>query len=472
MRAKINNSLHWLFWFCFIVVVWAIFASRNQADFPFFRLEILALFILIYIFSKKIKNKYFPFLLFGLSFFIRVFCALLIQNEPVSDFNVLYKAAEMLSKGDTSFNTTSYFQTWSYQTGFVMWEAFLLKIVNSVVFLKIVNCAVSAGINLLIYYIAQELFDNKVASRTVSIVYMIFPFAVLHTNVLSNSHISAFFLFFGVLLLIKGRQRHDIIDYGISGLSIALGNIFRPDGLILLVALGAVFFFDLFGKEKIVDTVKKVVAFFGAYLGLMVIASNIIVATGINPNGLKNEDPLWKFVLGTNYESKGGYSDTDLLLIEEYMGKYDCSYEEAEKQIIIERIHQPMKLLSMMQDKVNTMWWSDGITWSFSDDFMNNLPTLVEQIRRINREIWYFTMLLLVLSVGAYCKLGKRKTSNLIIPFIIFATFVVYLLIEVQPRYAYMVQIAVFIMAAGGLDFGESKLKNWKEYILKEKSEY
>lgn len=339
-------------------------------------------------------------------------------------------------------------------------------------FLKIVNCAVSAGINLLIYYIAQELFDNKVASRTVSIVYMIFPFAVLNTNVLSNSHISAFFLFFGVLLLIKGRQRHDIIDYGISGLSIALGNIFRPDGLILLVALGAVFFFDLFGKEKIVDTVKKVVAFFGAYLGLMVIASNIIVATGINPNGLKNEDPLWKFVLGTNYESKGGYSDTDLLLIEEYMGKYDCSYEEAEKQIIIERIHQPMKLLSMMQDKVNTMWWSDGITWSFSDDFMNNLPTLVEQIRRINREIWYFTMLLLVLSVGAYCKLGKRKTSNLIIPFIIFATFVVYLLIEVQPRYAYMVQIAVFIMAAGGLDFGESKLKNWKEYILKEKSEY
>lgn len=45
----------------------------------------------------------------------------------------------------------------------------------------------------------------------------------------------------------------------------------------------------------------------------------------------------------------------------------------------------------------------------------------------------------------------------------------VYLAIEVQPRYAYMVQIAVFIMAAGGIDFVETKLKLFKRRILEVK---
>lgn len=472
MKTKINNSLHLIFWFCFGIAVWIIFFSRKQMEYQFFRLEILALFILIFIFSRKINIKYFPFLLFGFSFLIRIFFALIIENEPVSDFAVLYKAAEMLSKGNTSFNSTSYFQTWSYQTGFVVWEAFLLKIVDSIMFLKIVNCAVGAGINLLIYYITKELFGNTTASCTVSIVYMVFPFAVLHTNVLSNSHISAFFLFLGVLLMVKRKQRHNIIQYGISALCIALGNILRPDGLIVLVALGAVLFFDLFGREKVVDTVKKAVAFFGIYFVVMAIASNIVMATGINPNGLKNEDPLWKFVLGTNYESKGSYSDTDLLLIKEYMEKYDCNYEDAEKQIISERLHQPLKLFDMMGDKVNTIWWSDGIIWSFSNDFINNLPGIVEGITILNQGIWYFIILLLVLSVANYYKFGKRKTINLIIPFIIFATFMVYLAIEVQSRYAYMVQIAVFIMAAGGIDFVQTELKIWKQRILDVKRDF
>lgn len=184
----------------------------------------------------------------------------------------------------------------------------------------------------------------------------------------------------------------------------------RPDGLILLVALGAELFFELFGREKGVDVVKKAAVFFGTYFAVAAMASSIIMVTEINPNGLKNEDPLWKFVLGTNYESKGSYSDTDLSLIEDYMEKYDCNYEDAEKQIIKESLLQPMKLFDMMEDKVNTIWWSDGITWSFSNDFMNNLPTIVDGMRRINRGIWYFVMLLLALSVENYYKFGKSKT--------------------------------------------------------------
>lgn len=56
-------------------------------------------------------------------------------------------------------------------------------------------------------------------------------------------------------------------------------------------------------------------------------------------------------------------------------------------------------------------------------------------------------------------KLGNERKEALLIPFIIFASFSVYLLIEVQPRYLYLIQIAVFVMSAGGINYMLENLK-------------
>ena len=55
--------------------------------------------------------------------------------------------------------------------------------------------------------------------------------------------------------------------------------------------------------------------------------------------------------------------------------------------------------------------------------------------------------------------LAKERDEALLIPFIVIASFSVYLLIEVQPRYLYLVQIAAFVMAAGGVDYLWEKFK-------------
>ena len=63
-----------------------------------------------------------------------------------------------------------------------------------------------------------------------------------------------------------------------------------------------------------------------------------------------------------------------------------------------------------------------------------------------------FTCALFLAGLGALALFRRsRKDMKLyLIPFVIFATSCVYLLIEVQPRYAYVGQIAVFILMAGG----------------------
>ena len=60
------------------------------------------------------------------------------------------------------------------------------------------------------------------------------------------------------------------------------------------------------------------------------------------------------------------------------------------------------------------------------------------------------------------------------LPFVIFATSCVYLLIEVQPRYAYAGQIAVFILMAGGAQvlgsLWETVTAKWRQGFQKQES--
>ena len=74
------------------------------------------------------------------SFISRIIIIISINTVPQSDFAVLYDAAQRLVAGDYTFNTESYFQTWAYQTGYVIYEAAVLKIWNNIWALKIMNC--------------------------------------------------------------------------------------------------------------------------------------------------------------------------------------------------------------------------------------------------------------------------------------------------------------------------------------------
>ena len=139
-KEKISTFLHGLFWICFSVMMICIFLARNAQDFPFLRFEVLVVLGgIYYVLTRKSITK-FPLYLFVASLLVRFIIIFLIKTEPISDFKLLFDSAQMLAEGDYSFNDYVYYQMWPYQIGFLMWEAFFLKIWNSVWVLKIVNC--------------------------------------------------------------------------------------------------------------------------------------------------------------------------------------------------------------------------------------------------------------------------------------------------------------------------------------------
>lgn len=134
---------------------------------------------------------------------------------------------------------------------------------------------------------------------------------------------------------------------------------------------------------------------------------------------------------------------------------------ETEKQVVHDRIFcSPHALLSLMLAKVQNLWGSPGL--GFSLGFVNRAGVtwhglvgvhVYEYAIHLDRVVFFFAVCFALLGAGS----GLRRKENpvdfcAVFPFMtLMAFFCVFLLIEVQPRYAYLPQIFLYIAAAAGI---------------------
>ena len=160
--------------------------------------------VFILIISNKFKFKNFGIFLFVFSLLLRLI-AISIINPPIeSDFLTMYNASKQLLLGKKDYLNLPYFINWGYQMGHVIYQYFLLKIIDSVLFLKVINCIIHSGIVVLIYNISKCLTNEKCA-RISSLIYTIFLFPLLLNTVLTNQQLAAFCMLLGIYLFISPK---------------------------------------------------------------------------------------------------------------------------------------------------------------------------------------------------------------------------------------------------------------------------
>lgn len=157
----------------------------------FILLLILSIFL-----SKRIKH--FGLFLFLFSFISRLIFIIMFKFPQLDDFSTLLEASHMFSNGDYSFNQWFHFHTWGYQTGFVIYQGFLLKLFHSEFLLKFLNIIYSSCLVLFIYKVGKRISDDK-SSRIVSLLYMIFPFHVFLNSIMANHHLATLLMYLGIL---------------------------------------------------------------------------------------------------------------------------------------------------------------------------------------------------------------------------------------------------------------------------------
>lgn len=425
------------------------------------------LFFALYGLSDRYERlPHFLPVLFALSFLSRLAVVFLIDTPPVSDFKVLLEAAQRVNLGDTSFKDSLYFSLWPYQSGFVAWQALLLKIWNNPLMIKLVNCLMMAGINCFVYLLARRASTERTA-RVASLCYLCFAFPLVAAATLTNQHVSAFFLVLGVVLLFC-CEKITVPRALLAGVSFALGNVMRPEGIILLAALFGcmlLWSFAVKRREKLL-LLRNFVLVLAAYFVINFAAGQAIIAADISRDGLANNNPLWKFVVGLNNDTSGSYSQEDAKWMYEQMGEdFSVTQEtlEAERQLIWERLQRsPREWAGFLWRKTGVQWNSSAMYmmlhhWNGSEEPLPVLSSLTKQeglnlLEQADRGMFYIALLLGILGLWRIFRERGTRPVRLMVPMVVFVSFCAFLVVEAQARYAYLPQIFLFAFAAVGLE--------------------
>lgn len=398
---------------------------------------------------KWIKENKFIVFIFLFSFVLRLGVIVLVETPVISDFKLMYDAALEIVNGTDSYKSMSYFITWGYQMGHVLYEAFLLSIINSVFFLKIINCIITSLTVVFVYLISRKIC-SEISARISSILYSIFLFPLLLNSVLTNQFLPVLLILIAIYILLNiNFKKKFIISSVVVGILLGLSNIFRSETIVIVFSILLYFGFLFITK---VDWKKLIISFLIIFMGYYVVfngTSLLLKVTGVSPSGLDILNSSWKFVVGFNYESNGMYTDEDAAL-------YSRDSEAADKEAI-KRIMQFKKIPLHFLKKTKVLWFNSDLSWSISED-----ESYYKTLNIIN-QLWIILFnILAVCSAFKFIKLKFNK-EHVLVCLILLVYFGVYLLIEVMPRYAYSLQVFEAIIIGVSLDYIFKKIKTLKK---------
>jgi hypothetical protein len=452
----------------YLVYLNILYAAGNKAI--IYSLWVIPAVFVIYLVSFKLSIRPYLFfiIVFALAFAAKSAVTLMSDTRPVSDFNTFYNCAVRLVNGDKTFGHGFYFTSFAYQTGPVMYYAAIMKLFGTGLLpLKLVNCLFMAGSNAMIYLIARKI-SNDYTARFAALLYLLYPAPYFLAPVLTNQHFAACMFLLSLYILLE--KRLNFVIRGISaGIIMSVGNVVRPLGIVITGAIVIWAAVECIRKKKLIKAILAMLLLAGYFLTGFGISSAVKMAD-INPEGLHNNYPLWKFVVGLNYNTLGTFSYDDqnkIFIIQDFKKRDDVS-----KQVIKERISiSKGKLLTLLAKKQKIMWADfDTLRWGFYKKVDNKLePT--EKVKKyepaiLRIEKMYYILAFLLMLLGLVISIAgkKLKSGVLLISVILICYFAAHALIEIQVRYRYFALMLVFILAARG---SELLMSGFYEYRKK-----
>lgn len=391
--------------------------------------------------------------LFLVRFALALFFILWLDSQPVQDFATMYDAARQLAQGSRAYLDNIYFFNWAYQSAFVAYEALVIALFGSSLLpLQLLNAVYLAGTNVLVYLIAKRFLPER-AAMTVGVLYAIYPAPLFLAGVLTNQHLSVFLLYSALYVLLS-KELTALRALG-TGALIALGNAMRPIGVILMLAallwllIRALHWTDW---RSALHGLYVAVSYFAVGAAL----SGLIAVTGINPEGLANNQPMWKFVVGLNQDSNGSWNRADY---ETYLSLPTQEGHEAMTEVVKERLSVgPIKLAGLALRKSSVMWASnEDLYWGFGHldqeapaiSFPVTLSWNSMQLLLGSIDKGIYLLAFGFALVGLILRLRSPERCGRSLPLVLLLCgyYGVHLIVEVQSRYRYFLMPCVFLLA-------------------------
>jgi len=395
----------------------------------------------------------FASVLFLVRFALSLFFILWLSSQPVQDFATMYTAAGQLAEGSRAYLDNIYFFNWAYQSAFVAYEALVITLFgNSLLPLQLLNAVWLAGTNVLVYLIAKRFLPEK-AAMTAGVLYAIYPAPLFLAGVLTNQHLSVFLLY-SALYLLLGKELTPRRTLG-AGTIMALGNAMRPIGVIIMLAAVLWLLIRALYRAALRSALHGLYVA-ASYFAVGAALSGLIVVTGINPEGLSNNQPMWKFVVGLNQDSSGCWNRTDY---ETYLSLPTQEAHEAMTEAVKERLSVgPAALADLARRKSAVMWaGNEDLYWGFGhldqDAAALTFPVTLSwnsiQLLLGSLDKGVYLLAFGLALMGLLLRLRKSEQCGQSLPLVLLLCgyYAVHLIVEVQSRYRYFLMPCVFLLA-------------------------
>jgi hypothetical protein len=408
--------------------------------------------------------------LFAVFFLVKAVFALHWRIQQRSDFLTIFQAAQSINAGDYSFAEQPYWFFFAYQTPFAIYEAFMLKVFGgSTVPLLVVSAAAMAGTNLLVFGFARRITGSTAAGLFAGLAYLAYPGPYLEAAALTNDHLSAFLLLLGAYLVLRGAGRLPAAPgWGLvaaGGAIMQLGNLARPAGVIVCLSLtAALALTPLVGRQRGTGwrpfgwPIAAAAVALGVYAAVGGAAGVAVKASGINPQGVANHLPEWKFIWGL--EPPEGIDPTSLGM-REPVPRPDA--RQAAQGLLDDAVARlPQTWAPVAKRQVSLLWaQQDTSTFQFwpQPDYQSvyaipdkHSTTVAHYLVLIERGV--FLPAVAVSGIGAVLLLSRRRWPSpprlpslaVFLSLFVVAYACVHLVIEVQPRYRYLAMPAILAL--------------------------
>ena len=384
--------------------------------------------------TDRLRGRALAAVAFLLAFAVRAAFVLEADSVPASDFGLQYFAAEALANGDAAALTGEYFSRWGYQIPFVLYESLIIALGGGVTALGLLNALWGALTAVCVFLLARR-FAGAGSAFAAAALYALCPGAVLLTPVLTGQCISLFFLTLALLLCARGGWKWGAL----AGVSLAFGNLMRPEAILVLCGLLAALVLSLLERrEGWRPLLLRFAALIAGYVLFTALFKAGIALSGAAPGGAGNAVPEWKFVLGLDTATLGRYDPKMEYIL-------SIADPEARRAAAAEAIRASLgsceNLFGFFWDKTERFWGA------YEESWLGVTSEYIYPLRFFERI--FFTAASLLALIGC---LGRRESrAETAARGVVFANFFVYLFIEVQPRYRYFVWPFLLMLAAAGI---------------------
>lgn len=360
----------------------------------------------------------------------------LTPSYQTSDYNKFWCTTVQALNGRAIYKTdNNYFAKWAYQTGFLTYLMLIVKVFGAHIrVLQLLNIIYQVIILILLYCLTQKLFQKVVFSRWCVFLMEINLEWFCLNNRLSNQYIALMFFLLALYMIINN---HSYKNWILAAISLAIGNFFRPLGIIYFAAIivFSLIYYIIANAKRGKRNFFRLLTFIATYFLLLAGLNWSIQVSGLNEYGLSNHDSSWKFVTGLNYQSSGTYrrfidKKFDLNVKRQEMQKQ----EEKVTRENIQYLNHNHLWLKLFIHKFNCLWSypSNSLDYTlFGRKFGQvTYELLLVAAYAVNSVEMIFML------IGAFAVLNKKMPYRAYLLLLtLFAYAAVQLLIEVQGRY-------------------------------------